>query len=111
MVKNVDWASQTCIFGWPVQGIWPKTEDVSAVEPTSIDRSDDRCVLAIGNDQGYIKLSNFPNLSKNVSYYTFLLFMTVVVFILLLCIRQFLNQVEDILELFQSVVLTVLVTF
>lgn len=55
--KSIEWASMTCIFGWPVQGIWPGLDytDVNAV-----DRSRNGLLLASGDDFGQVKLFKYP---------------------------------------------------
>eukprot|EP00353_Schmidingerella_taraikaensis_P000779 CAMPEP_0185596004 /NCGR_PEP_ID=MMETSP0434-20130131/80267_1 /TAXON_ID=626734 ORGANISM="Favella taraikaensis, Strain Fe Narragansett Bay" /NCGR_SAMPLE_ID=MMETSP0434 /ASSEMBLY_ACC=CAM_ASM_000379 /LENGTH=51 /DNA_ID=CAMNT_0028224375 /DNA_START=339 /DNA_END=491 /DNA_ORIENTATION=- len=47
----------TCLFGWPVQGIWPGLDytDVNAV-----DRSRNGLLLATGDDFGQVKLFKYP---------------------------------------------------
>lgn len=32
-LKNVDWATQTVLFGWSSQGIWPAEVDGTEVTP------------------------------------------------------------------------------
>eukprot|EP01042_Synura_sphagnicola_P001496 gene1496-1726_t len=66
-LRDMNWADWTCIYGWPVQGAWPKMEDVvkgSAVEPTSMHRSKDRALLSVGCQDGSLKLFNYPCVSK-----------------------------------------------
>eukprot|EP00455_Lapot_gusevi_P033657 TRINITY_DN3687_c0_g1_i1.p1 TRINITY_DN3687_c0_g1~~TRINITY_DN3687_c0_g1_i1.p1 ORF type:complete len:923 (+),score=318.78 TRINITY_DN3687_c0_g1_i1:72-2840(+) len=57
-MKNVDWYSQTCKFGWPVNGIF--RPDQSGYEINTVDRSNARDLLAIGDDDGRISLFRFP---------------------------------------------------
>lgn len=53
-MKNVDWATQTCVLGWPVQGIWPPASDGTDIN--ALDRSHNRRVLATADDFGKVGL-------------------------------------------------------
>lgn len=63
--KDVEWASFTCIFGWPVQGIWPGLDytDVNAV-----DRSRNGLLLATGDDFGQVKLFKYPCVQEQSAF-------------------------------------------
>ena len=63
-LKNVDWFTYTCTYGWPCQGIWPLKKDVGAPTPVSAHRSGDRRLLAAGTNQGQVKLYNYPALKS-----------------------------------------------
>ena len=52
------WASQTCVLGWPVQGIWPPGADTSDIN--SCDRSPNGKLLATADDFGQVKLFRYP---------------------------------------------------
>jgi WD40 repeat protein len=60
------WASQTCIFGWPVQGIWPPNAYDSS-EINSVDRHNSMKYLATGEDSGHIRVLRFPSVTPNSS--------------------------------------------
>jgi len=67
-LKNIRWSDWTCTFGWPIQGAWPYFEDVDkgrAFEPTSVHRSKNEALLAVGDLNGAVKLFNYPCLSKD----------------------------------------------
>lgn len=57
-LKDVKWATQTCILGWNVQGIWPLESDGSDVN--SVSRSTGGQYLASAEDSGSVKLFRFP---------------------------------------------------
>lgn len=57
-VRDVVWASWTCPFGWPVQGIWPLGSDGSDIN--AVCRSQDSSVVVTGDDDGLIKLFAYP---------------------------------------------------
>lgn len=64
----LEWETHTCIYGWSLQGIWPKKANFGKdPEPTSVHRSSNQSLLVAGYTNGDLKLFNFPVLSKNVS--------------------------------------------
>ena len=56
-VRDEDWNTWTCKFGFPVQGIWPGApfQGVNAVA-----RSHSRKVLATAEDSGLVRLFRYP---------------------------------------------------
>jgi WD40 repeat protein len=66
--KSIEWASMTCLFGWPVQGIWPGLDytDVNAV-----DRSRNGLLLATGDDFGQVKLFKYPCVKEQAGFNEF----------------------------------------
>ncbi|RYH15134.1 hypothetical protein EON65_32265, partial [archaeon] len=58
------WASQTCVFGWAVQGIWPP-HSYDSTEINAVDR-DARCkLLATAEDSGQIRVLRYPSVVPN----------------------------------------------
>lgn len=57
-VEKIDWSTWTCVLGSSVEGVWPVITEVTEV--TSACLSNDRRVLATGDDLGYIKLFRCP---------------------------------------------------
>ena len=51
--KDIDWYTWTCIFGFPVQGIWPGLDYTNI---KTVDRSHSGTILATGDDFGTVKL-------------------------------------------------------
>jgi len=65
-LKNVKWATWTCRLGWPMLGAWPMTSgiDRDVTEPTCTDRSKNRELIAVGYEDGRIKVFRYPCLVK-----------------------------------------------
>ena len=66
-LKDIRWASWTCIFGWPVQGAWPFVDDVAngvAIEPSCMHRAPNETLLGVGDAKGKLKLHHYPCVSK-----------------------------------------------
>ncbi|KAJ8599148.1 hypothetical protein CTAYLR_008287 [Chrysophaeum taylorii] len=64
-LKDAEWATWSCIYGWPVQGCWPtlsgeKTRDPK-VSLTSTNATSDRRFLAVGDDAGEVRLFRYPS--------------------------------------------------
>ena len=57
-LRDTEWATWTCVLGWPVQGIWPAFADGTDIN--SVDRSKSKKLLATADDFGKIKLFNYP---------------------------------------------------
>lgn len=55
--KDIQWATWSCKFGWPVQGIWP---GVDYSDVNTVYRSENEQVLATGEDTQKVKLFRFP---------------------------------------------------
>jgi microtubule-associated protein-like 6 len=68
-VKDVDWSSQTCTLGWPVQGIWPPCADGTDIN--AVDRSGNGKLLCTADDFGKVKLFNYPVLDKDAGFLVF----------------------------------------
>ena len=66
--RDENWASWTCVLGWPVQGIYPPCSDGTDVN--SVDRAHNSNIIATGDDFGLIKLFRYPNFksSSNVQF-------------------------------------------
>ncbi|RHY57836.1 hypothetical protein DYB38_003750, partial [Aphanomyces astaci] len=63
LLRDVDWASLTCVLSWASQGVWGDSTDfvhAMAVAPS-------KKVLVCGNDKGDLNCHSFPALSKNVA--------------------------------------------
>jgi len=55
--KNIEYHTWTCLFGFPVQGIWP---GVDYTDVNSTCRSNSRTILATADDFGKVKLFKYP---------------------------------------------------
>lgn len=58
------WASQTCVFGWSVQGIWPANSYDSS-DINAVDRHSSAKFLATAEDSGEIRILRFPSVTPN----------------------------------------------
>jgi microtubule-associated protein-like 6 len=65
-MKDIQWASQTCVLGWGVQGIWPPFADGSQMN--CADRSNSGKLLAVADDFGQLKLFRYPCVSKGAAF-------------------------------------------
>jgi len=61
-LKDVQWATQTCTFGWPVQGVFDPSQDGTDVN--CVDRAPGDTLLASGDDYGYVNLFRYPCVTK-----------------------------------------------
>ncbi|CAG10611.1 unnamed protein product, partial [Tetraodon nigroviridis] len=57
-VEKIDWSMWTCVLGTSVEGIWPLISEVTEVTAACL--SNDKKVLATGDDLGYVKLFRYP---------------------------------------------------
>lgn len=58
MLRNVDWATHTCVISFETIGIWPEGADGTDVNNCT--RSGDGKLLATGDDFGKVKLFSHP---------------------------------------------------
>lgn len=58
MLRNVDWATHTCVISFETIGIWPEGADGTDVNNCT--RSSDGKLLATGDDFGKVKLFSHP---------------------------------------------------
>lgn len=56
--RDTEWASQTCIFGYPVQGIFDPSQDGTDIN--SVHRSPDGTLCVTGDDYGFVNLFRYP---------------------------------------------------
>lgn len=57
-VEKIDWSTWTCVLGPSVEGVWPVMSEVTEVTAACL--SNNRKVLATGDDLGYVKLFRYP---------------------------------------------------
>nr|XP_033966852.1 echinoderm microtubule-associated protein-like 5 isoform X2 [Pseudochaenichthys georgianus] len=65
-VDKIDWSTWTCVLGSSVEGIWPLINEVTEVTAACL--SNDRKVLATGDDLGYVKLFRYPVKGKYAKF-------------------------------------------
>lgn len=61
-VRDTQWATWSCPFGWPVQGVYPPESDGSDVN--AVARSRDQRVVAVAGDDGTVKLFQYPCVTR-----------------------------------------------
>lgn len=66
-LRDTEWASQTCVLGWAVQGIFEPSADGTDVN--GVDRSHNGQWLATADDKGKVKVYNYPVLKNETSQY------------------------------------------
>ncbi|RYG67057.1 hypothetical protein EON64_08310 [archaeon] len=69
-LRDILWSDWTCIYGWPVQGIWPVLDEQgqsTGAEPSACHRSPNQKLLAVGDHGGKVKLLSYPCLSKRAT--------------------------------------------
>ena len=61
-LKDVNWISQNCVLGWPVQGFWPPRGHKAAgvTDVTSVDRSAAKDMLVGCDSLGRVLLTTLP---------------------------------------------------
>lgn len=65
-LKDVLWATQSCILGWGVQGTFDPLQDGTDINTT--DQSPDKKLLVTGDDYGYVKLWRYPVTTERHSH-------------------------------------------
>jgi len=64
--SDTEWATWTCIFGWPVQGIWPECSSGDDINSCDVDKT--RKVIVTGDDFSKVKLFRFPSPVEKAAY-------------------------------------------
>ena len=66
---GIEWETWTCLFGFPVQGIWPPESTGYVVNYTC--RSQNKKILATGDDFSQVKLFKYPCVVEKAKYKSF----------------------------------------
>ncbi|KAJ3114413.1 Echinoderm microtubule-associated protein-like 5 [Phlyctochytrium bullatum] len=64
-VKDVNWATFSVTFGWPVQGIWEKGMDGSDIN--CLDRNPEKTCIAFGDDFFNVRLQVYPSSKEELA--------------------------------------------
>eukprot|EP00735_Rhodelphis_limneticus_P013833 TRINITY_DN778_c0_g1::TRINITY_DN778_c0_g1_i1::g.18392::m.18392 TRINITY_DN778_c0_g1::TRINITY_DN778_c0_g1_i1::g.18392 ORF type:complete len:868 (+),score=361.39,sp/Q05BC3/EMAL1_MOUSE/34.07/6e-133,WD40/PF00400.27/0.14,WD40/PF00400.27/0.00013,WD40/PF00400.27/3.4,WD40/PF00400.27/1.3,WD40/PF00400.27/0.0074,WD40/PF00400.27/1.2e+03,WD40/PF00400.27/0.56,WD40/PF00400.27/0.00013,WD40/PF00400.27/0.003,WD40/PF00400.27/9.9e-06,HELP/PF03451.9/3.3e-16,HELP/PF03451.9/3.9e+03,Cytochrom_D1/PF02239.11/1.9e+02,Cytoc len=56
--RDMEWASFTCILGWPVNGIWPPDSDGTDIN--AVDHTPNKKLVATAGDDGTVRLFKSP---------------------------------------------------
>ena len=67
--SDTKWATWTCIFGWPVQGIWPECSSGDDINSCDVDKTGK--VIVTGDDFSKVKLFRFPSPVEKAAYYQY----------------------------------------
>ena len=71
-LRDVEWSTGNCVISWPTIGVWGETVDSPDIN--SVDRSNDKKLIATGDDMGKIKLFSSPAAQPKVrGYFYFIL--------------------------------------
>jgi hypothetical protein len=57
-LRDVQWATETCLLGWGVRGIWSKDSDGADINAVARGPNHESCVT--GSDNGAISLYRYP---------------------------------------------------
>ena len=60
VLRDQLWDTQTCPFGWSVQGLWPKAEEVLGTDVHACDRSRSKKLLVSSDAFGALRLHRYP---------------------------------------------------
>jgi len=71
VLRDQKWETNTCVLGWPVQGLWPKAEEVLQTDIHSCDSSKSGTLLVTSDAYGMMTLRKFPCLLQSSSYKTY----------------------------------------
>jgi microtubule-associated protein-like 6 len=59
-MRDTEWVTQSCIFGWALRGIWPEDADGTDVNACCRSNTGARELLATADDFGTVKLFRYP---------------------------------------------------
>ncbi|TMW58376.1 hypothetical protein Poli38472_009935 [Pythium oligandrum] len=70
-VKDVEWLTTSCIYGWAVQGVWPTTATASRVSAMgrSTSAGNNAPLLVVGDTDGRLRLYRYPCVSPQALAY------------------------------------------
>ena len=71
-MKDTEWATQTCIYGWHVRGIWPEGADGTDINACARSNTGARELVATADDFGKVKLLRYPSIVPNADHKPYL---------------------------------------
>lgn len=69
-VRDIEWSTFSCPFGWPVQGIW-SSNNSNCININSVDRSPNGKYLMTGDNFNKVNLFKYPCPRDNSLYKTY----------------------------------------
>jgi microtubule-associated protein-like 6 len=66
-LKDTKWATQECVLGWDVQGIWPEESDGSDVNACNKSHGTGKQYLVTAEDSGLVKVFNYPCVGSHLN--------------------------------------------
>ena len=64
-MRDEEWATQSCIYGWHVRGVWPEGADGTDINACARSNTARRALLATSDDFGTVKLFRYPCIVPN----------------------------------------------
>ena len=64
-MKDTKWATQTCIFGWHVRGLWPEGADGTDINACGRSNNGERELVVTSDDFGTVKIFRYPCIIPN----------------------------------------------
>jgi len=64
-MRDEEWATQTCIYGWFVRGVWPEGADGTDINGMGRSNTGDRELVVTSDDFGKVKLFRYPSIVPN----------------------------------------------
>jgi len=59
-LKDTQWATWTCVLGWPVQGVWPTMDENDGTNINACHQSNNGEYLAAVDEKGRVKVYTYP---------------------------------------------------
>jgi len=66
-IRDIKWATQTCVFGWAFQHIW-KSHYENGTDINALNVSYDGTLIVTGDDFGTVTLFRYPAVTKNQKF-------------------------------------------
>lgn len=67
-MRDEEWATQSCIYGWHVRGVWPEGADGTDINACGRSNDGKRELLVTSDDFGKVKLFRYPCIVANADH-------------------------------------------
>lgn len=67
-MRDTQWHTQTCIYGWHVRGLWPEGADGTDINACARNNTGNRELIATADDFGKVKLFRYPCIVPNADH-------------------------------------------